>query len=856
MSESQINKSKILLLFKKQAYKSLLSKNKNSEQTYYFNIIDNIIFNERTHVVSLFKDYLILDDDYEFLKRFYTIYESIPRIVRAVDYYNKYDLFYPNYSALPESNLLFNNILRKQNIIDNIQREKKNAEKKKENNEIKDNNDIIFNSSIYDYIINQSSNTLSIFDLDKEKNEGTISELNNLINNINNNSNSNNKNIKNINQNNSNNNNENKIIIRNIMSNRTMSYCQSNSAREQTLNNKNINLVTSKVYKKNTSLIKNKNNFFRCSSKVNIKNNGNENNVKNDEPLKFIYSNKKIINENNIFSIPKLLQKDYNSSTINNNNSINYNPALSYSVNRAKGSNKCLYTKNKLIKTDTRTFDKKNLVKCISESNFHNNNNIKSFATKIQTPNKLIKEPRYYYQNIKNNNNLSNNIVIKEHLFTEETAKIKVNMKQKRNCKPKNQKLVIDLTEWQNNKSKKMTSKKNYKSVCQGMLYKKQNPVLYKKKYVNNNSNNTYENQMNNNSISVNDIIYLHTATDDLNKEKSSTFASNFRLFKSIYDKSHSPIYSENKKYNKTINYLVDCTPINYANTIQNEAPYSKKKIIKNNSLNTLTKHKRKNNNLGNSIENIHQNIIKANNNNKNIHGSNSLCDINKQKNPLNTLSLWNLNKCIYNNNKINKTIDNNKNCNMDIFNSIMNREKVKKIYDDYISYTDLNVNDNLEKNKTYINININNNIDINNKNNGSTDPNYYSTEENTSGGIFLKNKKIFNKTINNNTSNNKNRLNIKLQKVKEWRNKQISEIIRESRLKYFKINSSSNFNNDFKMRNSGFLNFSNNEGKNMYKVKENLKNIKNLKSSFLRNNNSENALIIKNNFVNKNKIK
>ena len=47
--------------------KKLYSKYKISNTLYALNVIDNIIFNERSHIVSTFKDYLILDDEFEFL---------------------------------------------------------------------------------------------------------------------------------------------------------------------------------------------------------------------------------------------------------------------------------------------------------------------------------------------------------------------------------------------------------------------------------------------------------------------------------------------------------------------------------------------------------------------------------------------------------------------------------------------------------------------------------------------------------------------------------------------------------------------------------------------------------------------
>jgi hypothetical protein len=88
-------------------------------------IIENIIFNEKSHLVSIFKDNLITNDDYEFFKEFYPIKDSIKRLIKYIEYYQKYNYLFPNYSALPESEYLFRNINRKQRIIDEQQNNKK-----------------------------------------------------------------------------------------------------------------------------------------------------------------------------------------------------------------------------------------------------------------------------------------------------------------------------------------------------------------------------------------------------------------------------------------------------------------------------------------------------------------------------------------------------------------------------------------------------------------------------------------------------------------------------------------------------------------------------------------------------------
>jgi hypothetical protein len=48
-----------------------------------------LIYNEPTHAVSVFKDYLILDDINEFLKRGYTLAETKARIPKLAEFYSE-----------------------------------------------------------------------------------------------------------------------------------------------------------------------------------------------------------------------------------------------------------------------------------------------------------------------------------------------------------------------------------------------------------------------------------------------------------------------------------------------------------------------------------------------------------------------------------------------------------------------------------------------------------------------------------------------------------------------------------------------------------------------------------------------
>ena len=100
---------------------------------YNSNIIDNIIYNERAHIVAEFKDRLIIDDNGEFLKRYYNLDESFVRLPKFFEYYELFSKIFPNYTAIYESKYLYQNIQKKQKMID--LQEQMELEKKKKNND-------------------------------------------------------------------------------------------------------------------------------------------------------------------------------------------------------------------------------------------------------------------------------------------------------------------------------------------------------------------------------------------------------------------------------------------------------------------------------------------------------------------------------------------------------------------------------------------------------------------------------------------------------------------------------------------------------------------------------------------------
>eukprot|EP01022_Parablepharisma_sp_SALTPOND_P018064 TRINITY_DN2933_c0_g1_i1.p1 TRINITY_DN2933_c0_g1~~TRINITY_DN2933_c0_g1_i1.p1 ORF type:complete len:591 (+),score=26.20 TRINITY_DN2933_c0_g1_i1:50-1774(+) len=88
---------------------------------YNAKVVNDIVFDEDTHMVAVFKDYLIYDDTGEFLKRVYDPKESKQRLIKIFDYYENYTKVFPNYFVLQGNQFMFKNIERKQRAIDKQQ---------------------------------------------------------------------------------------------------------------------------------------------------------------------------------------------------------------------------------------------------------------------------------------------------------------------------------------------------------------------------------------------------------------------------------------------------------------------------------------------------------------------------------------------------------------------------------------------------------------------------------------------------------------------------------------------------------------------------------------------------------------
>ena len=141
-----------LLFFEKKA-KELTIKNYKEKMHVNINnlLINKIMWNKKGHIVSLFKDFLLYDELSEFCIDFYTYDRIKKKLIELFNYYNESSFIFPNYTPLPESKYIYNNIIKKQRVID----DQENMEELKLIE--KHNNDKKLNSIIKNFYENNQS---------------------------------------------------------------------------------------------------------------------------------------------------------------------------------------------------------------------------------------------------------------------------------------------------------------------------------------------------------------------------------------------------------------------------------------------------------------------------------------------------------------------------------------------------------------------------------------------------------------------------------------------------------------------------------------------------------------------------
>ncbi len=152
--------------------------------------IDNIIFNDKIHLVSVFKELLLLNDQAEFLKRFYALYESLERLPKYFKFYDLYSKIFPNYTSIEEGKYFYKNIQQKQRVINTIEKielEAKKHKNKRNKNINNESDEKVFSTNVIDSLLNSTNDEAMemIFNINKQntKNDDNLfmKNLNNLI---------------------------------------------------------------------------------------------------------------------------------------------------------------------------------------------------------------------------------------------------------------------------------------------------------------------------------------------------------------------------------------------------------------------------------------------------------------------------------------------------------------------------------------------------------------------------------------------------------------------------------------------------------------------------------------------------
>ena len=167
-----------------------LKKYNVSNNRYNRYIINHLLYQRRKTIVSKFKDHLIMNDIGEFLKRFYKIHESINRLPRICDYYEKYTLFAPVYFSFefPLTKILRKFCKRKKKYLEYIEDLEDNIIDIKDNINKKEKFELLIKPELVETVISKD-NTIETLDLtqyNNNNNENNKKDLSKILNDLSN----------------------------------------------------------------------------------------------------------------------------------------------------------------------------------------------------------------------------------------------------------------------------------------------------------------------------------------------------------------------------------------------------------------------------------------------------------------------------------------------------------------------------------------------------------------------------------------------------------------------------------------------------------------------------------------------
>ena len=320
-------------------------------------MINDILYNEKTHYVEAFKEYLIYEDYNEFLKRFYKSIEINIKLPKILIFYEKYSKIYANYTVIPESKYMYKNIKRKQKMIDQMQNNDINSDYEDDEESNEDISNTVFSSRVINSIYKKTLTRSNKSEISKNT-EQSINDFLDKINNIEN---------KAISQGNKNNINSLKLegnhnIQNKVKKMRNNFFINKNKTPPKSIkinSNSNLNNDNKKIYIQ-----------INYTKKISQKKNSNPQNKNN---LNHNANNKN--NYNNLIFINSYTCKTKNNITnFKNNNSIgNYIKSCNNTFNNNNINNNT-FTGNNYLKTNI-FFPKQKLSSSTFKQNFINNSN-------------------------------------------------------------------------------------------------------------------------------------------------------------------------------------------------------------------------------------------------------------------------------------------------------------------------------------------------------------------------------------------------------------------------------------------------------------------------------------------------
>ena len=567
---------------------------KYSKFEYSFSLFctNNLIYNEKCRIVARFKDFLVLDDSTEFLRRFYSKKELKNRLKKIYNFYENYCKIFPNYMILPESQFLYRNIRKKQKMIDAFNEIKKEEEENRrhlklglidKNKKDKEEN-IVFTQKIQEsierYHPSVSYALSSTF----------MSDINN-------------------NLNNEFGNNDKSIISISLSSHTPLNLMD--------LNNYNIN---EEIYGLDKYFSRNKNSFEKK-----------ENN----------FIDISLNSQNSLFNIVKTLNGETIENNKKNNNTINND--INSNTNSKK--NKKDFKSN----ISQINYNKLNKNKCINNSN---NNNIKSNTKKLFSINNInnnnSNNTNNNFNSI-NNNNKNNNI---NNNFNSANNNVKKSSKYHSNNK--NQKPNLEYSNNINYKRKFISHKQTGSvPISSEVLNSNENNIIEENNTIKiiNNINNIIINDGKNNNINNGMVININNNYFQLkdpkkinekimkrvkSKEEEMKQNKKNRLIENDKDKEDKDDeYPQFKMFREKRTY----TNYNTQNTIKKNKKFFSNDIqspIKNNISNqiqNIDNKKHRNINSNNFYININNNNINNFNNNNAYKNNNQYSNELKKKN-------------------------------------------------------------------------------------------------------------------------------------------------------------------------------------------------------------------------------